>query len=360
MTPTRVGALVLFLAGASCITRDTVATFVEGGQAASAVFEHGLCGCGTLDFSPNLFIDGFDSRVAPWAADAGMGDFAGNSNLIFPGLLTVTGDVTVAGSVAVGTGLGTGLVVGRDLFIQGTLGRGSSEVRVGASASIGDDVFVSRLDVGGVLTMPATASAGGVITAASRRTSEVSVPLPCRCDADAGVDVAALVEMHRLSNDNAAIGLDPTAFTNLGADTPLKLPCGVFFIDGVTGQGPLTLHATGRAAAFVKGSDTPLAVLLDPGAELDLFVDGRLSLAPGAFGDPARPRALRVYSTAGTIDLSHVAFSALLYAPSANLTSSTASEVFGALAVGTITGGWGGRLAVHYDRAATSPKEACQ
>ena len=215
---------------------------------------------------------------------------------------------------------------------------------VGGSASIGGDVDVGALDVAGVLIMPSTASVRGVVNSAGgRETAEVSVAPPCRCDADAGVDVAAVVEAHRETNDDEAIGLVPTAFASLSGDSTQELPCGLYFLDGVGGQGTLTIHATGRAAVFVRGDHAPLAVKLDQGAELDLFVEGELHLAPSQLGDPSRPTALRLYSAgAVVIDLSQVALSALLYAPDATMTSSASRDLFGSLVVGNVIGGWGG------------------
>lgn len=373
MILTRVALALSLFATTACVTRDTVAAFRGGapscglpvlrdgrctGQLASVLFERALCGCRVLDFSPGLSTDGFDSRVAPWAPDGGGGDVGGNWGLRFPGVVEVGGDLLIAQG---GIEAGTRLMVGNDLRVQGGLGRSSSQVIVGGSASIGGDVDVGALDVAGVLTMPSTASARGVVNpVGGRQTAEVSVAPPCRCDAASGVDVAAVVEAHRESNDDEAIGLVPTAFASLSGDSTQELPCGLYFLDGVGGQGTLTIHVTGRAAVFVRGDHAPLAVQLDQGAELDLFVEGELHLAPSQLGDPSRPTALRLYSASAIgIDLSQVALSALLYAPDVTITSSALRELFGSLVVGNVIGGWGGKLALHHDRAVASLGAAC-
>jgi hypothetical protein len=360
----------------ACVSGDTVAVagspdalrcatagprLSDGGctaRLASALFSRALCGCRRLDFSPALVTDGFDSRVGPWAPGGGDAPVGGNDGLIMPGALDVGGDLTLAGS---GLLAGTRLAVGGDLTVAGGLGRSSSVVSVAGSAHIGGDVVVASLDVSATLTQPAGATSSGDITAGARQVADVVVSPPCPCGAAGGIDVRAVIAGHQAVNDDAAIALSPTAYSSLNVDQTLTLPCGTFYLEGLAGSGTLTVVATGRAALSVRGSVPRLKVQLEPGAELDLFIEGPLGFAPGELGDPTRPSALRLYATSGAdLDLTPLApFSGLLYAPDLSVTSGVATEVFGALVVANVNGGWGGLLAIHHDRAARSLGEAC-
>lgn len=352
----------------ACVSRDTVAVATAGprlsdggctARLASALFSKALCGCQHLDLNPALVTDGFDSRVGPWAPGGGDAPVGGNAGLSTPGVMEVGGDLIVAGS---GLLAGPRLAVGGDLTVAGGLGRSSSAVSVAGSASIGGDVDVGSLDVSGTLTQAAGASSRGAIAAGARQVADVVVSPPCPCGAAGGLDVLAVIAGHQAANDDAENDLAPTAYSNLNVDQTLTLPGGTFYLEGLGGSGTLTVVVTGRAALSVRGNVLGLKVQLEPGAELDLFIDGSLGFAPGALGDPARPAALRLYATSGEgIHLTPVApFSALLYAPDLTVTSSAATEVFGALVVASLIGGWDDHLTIHHDRAARSLGEACR
>lgn len=364
-------AVALAVASTSCITKDVVA--IAGGgsnerdaacvaRLATPVFQHALCGCGPVSFSPAIVVDSFDSRVGPWAPDGGGGDVGANSGLQYAGSLVVGGNLTIAAN---GLEAGPWLDVGGDLRVAGRLGRPSSKVRVSGSAAIGGDVDVSVLDVAGALTLPADASvsASERITTLVRRADTVTVERPCQCEADGGVDVAGLIDRHQQANDDEAMGLSPAAYANFAGDETVNLSSGVAYLERIHGSvsGKLTLHAMGHTSLFVRATDAPLAVQLDDGADLDLFVAGPVSFAPGALGAPARPSALRIFSVnAGPIDLTPVQLSGFLYAPGSDLTASVTHEVYGGLLVGNVVGGWGGSLVIHHDRAVASLDAPCQ
>jgi len=352
----------------ACVSRDTVAVATAGprlsdggctARLASALFSSALCGCRRLDFSPALVTDGFDSRAGPWARGGGDAPVGGNDGLSTPGVLEVGGDLTVAGS---GLQAGPRLAVAGDLSVAGGVGRPSSAVSVAGSASIGGDVDVGSLDVSGTLTQPAGASSNGAIAAGARQVADVVVSPPCPCGAAGGLDVRGVIAGHQAVNDDAAIDLVPTAYSVLNVDQTLTLPSGTFYLEGLGGSATLTIAVTGRAALSVRGNVQRLRVQLEPGAELDLFIDGSLGFAPGPLGDSTRPAALRLYVASGAgLDLTPVApFSGLLYAPDLTVTSSAATEVFGALVAAGLIGGWDEHLAIHYDRAARSLGEACR
>lgn len=363
-------AVAIAVASTSCVLKDVVA--ITGGgsnerdaacaaRLATPVFQHALCGCGPVSFSPDIVVDSFDSRAGPWAPDGGGGDVGANSGLRFAGSLVVGGNLIVATG---GVEAGLRLDVGGDLRVAGSLGRPSSKVRVSGSAEIGGDVDVSALDVAGALSLPASASvnASERITALARTSGTVTVERPCRCEADGGVDVAGLIDRHQQDNDDEAMGLSPTAYASFAGDETVNLSSGVAYLERIhgSGSGKLTLHVTGHASLFVRAADAPLAVQLDDGADLDLFVDGPITFASGALGAPTRPSALRIFSVnAGPIDLNPAQLSGYLYAPGSDLTASVTHEVYGGLVVGNVVGGWGGSLVIHHDRAVASLDTAC-
>lgn len=363
-------AVALAVASTSCITKDVVAITSKGSnerdgacaaRLAAPVFQHALCGCGPVSFSPDIVVDSFDSRVGPWTPDGGGGDVGANSGLRFAGSLMVGGNLTIATS---GLEAGPLLDVGGDLRVAGSLGRPSSKVRVSGSAEISGDVDVSVLDVAGALTLPADAgvSASERITALARRAGTVTVGRPCQCEADGGVDVAGLIDRHQQANDDEAMGLSPTAYASFAGDETVNLSSGVAYLERIhsSGLAKLTLHARGHTSLFVRATDAPLAVQLDDGADLDLFVNGPITFASGALGDPARPSALRIFSVnAGPIDLTPAQLSGYLYAPGSELTASVTHEVYGGLLVGNVIGGWGGSLVIHHDRVVMSLDAPC-
>jgi hypothetical protein len=327
------------------------------GHLAEAAFGHAACACGDLSIA-DLGSDGFDSRVGPWAPGGSGGDIGGNGGLDFGGAVAVGGSLTIAGSLEAGARLD----VAGDLDVGGSLGRPSSAVDVGGSARIGGGVDVASLHVAGALTMPPGTARTGDVTPAPT-SGAVTIPAPCRCEA---VPVEAIVEEHRAANHDAAIGLAPDALADLHGDVTLDLPCGRFYLTRIQSSGGarVTLRAGGRTALFISGGitvDGTLDVEVADGAELDLFVAGSVNLpATALLGDPARPRALRIYAAAGgAIALSADSrLAGNLYAPAADLVSSSPLEISGALLVDHLVVDAG--LTVHHDRAISALGAACE
>jgi hypothetical protein len=372
------------LLSSACTARDTVAAlgaagddlgaYCDGdgppvladgrcsGELAESLFRHAVCGCDSLAFGGDLVTDGFDSRVAPYAPGGVGGHVAANLGLDASQAMDIGGDVTVAG--AEGIEAGTIFEVAGDLASGGPLGRSSSDILVEGAARVAGDVTVASLTVGGALTTPDGATVQGEIDAPALESAAVSVPRPCRCEDE--LDVAGVVADHAGENHNADIELDSRALVDIDGDAELDLPCGLFYLDEVlgTGAGTITIRADGRTALFVAGNITlqqDLIVELGPDAELDLFVAGHIQVAGASqLGDPARPRALRVYAArGGSIALSAgSSLSANLYAPLSDLASSAPLELFGALVVNRINGA--ATVAVHHDRAIAGAADACR
>ena len=383
----RVGALLTLLAlggAGACVARDPVAvsdgaddrdTYCAGsgppilidatctGDLAAAAFRTAVCACDALTLAAAVEIDGFDSRTGPWTPGGAGGDLGANQGVSSGAALTVSGSVSVAG--AAGLAAGPRADVAGDLALAGALGRSSSTITVGGAARVGGDLAVAALTVTGALTTAPGAATSGAIAAGERTTAAVAVPPPCPCTAAEVIDVGAAIADHAVANHDAAIGLAPDQLADARGDATLALPCGRFYLDRVqvTG-GDLTIAATGRVALFIAGNvtiDGALTVTLAPDAELDLFIGGALNL-PGTvtLGDPQRPRALRVYvASAGTIAVAGGStLAGNLYAPAADLATSGAIEVFGAVLVNH----WNlsAPATVHYDRAITVAGAACE
>lgn len=350
--------------GAYCADPAAAAVLVDGtcaGALAEDVFRHAVCACQALSLPGDAATDGFDSRVAPYAPGGGGAALASRLEIDLAGGAVIGGDL-IAG--AGGIEAGATLDVAGDLVTSGGLGRSSSAITVAGAAQIGGAVDVATLDVGGTLTTAPGATLAGAITAGAQQTAAVAVPPPCRCEE--AVDVAAIVLDHALSNHDAELGLAPDALRAVAGDATLELPCGRFYLDGVVGSGAgtITLRATGRALLVIDGDVTAaqtLAIELAEDAELDLFVGGTIQVGGLRLGDPARPRALRIYvGAAGSINVpAGSTIAANLHAPRADLAISPPStELYGALVVARVAGG--GALTFHHDRAIPDAAAACR
>jgi hypothetical protein len=372
MTPGRVLLAAALLAlVAACGRRDAVAESAGGvrravagtctGTLAQRVFGKALCGCSGFSLGGMLTTDGFDSRVGPYTSAGPGGDVGSVGGFDAASAVTVGGDLVVAGG---GLAAGSSLEVAGDLAISGALGRPSTAATVGGSARIGGGVDVASLSVGGTLTTPSGAYAGGTIHAAGGTvTAPVSVASPCPCDASQAVDVAALVAQYQASNDNATIGLSPAAFDALDLSTTIVLQSGRFYVNQIQSGADLTLRVTGRTALFVGyrvQAGGALAIQLDPSAELDLFVAGSLNL-PGTvvLGDPRRPSALRIWLGAGSVNVPAGAqIAASFYAPSAGFSITGPLDLYGALVASTVN--HSGTLAIHRDVAIAATSDCSQ
>jgi hypothetical protein len=332
------------------------------GEIAEEVFRHAVCGCASLAFNADLVTDGYDSRVAPYSPGGLGGDVASNVGLDGSRGMTIGGDVVVSGSE--GVEAGDRLDIGGDLDCGGPLGRSSSPITVDGSARIAGALDVGSLDVAGSLTTPPEVTVPPEVTAQTRQTAAVSVPDPCACD-DRVLDVAAVVAAHKDANHDDDIGITPASWAAISGDATFEVPCGRFYLDEIrgTGNGTVTLRAVGRTAIFVGGNvslDQSLVIEVAADAELDLFIDGTIQVS-GAIklGDPAKPRALRVYVDAGG-SLSLAGGSVIggnLYAPRADLAVAGPLEVFGALTVNRINSA--AQVVLHYDRAVAFASDGC-
>jgi hypothetical protein len=215
-------------------------------------------------------------------------------------------------------------------------------------------VNLASLTVTGTLTVPTGATLGGTINAGATARAPVTVAPPCACGASDLVDIAAFVAGHAQNNDDAAIGLSPTQLTGYTGDVSLDLPCGVYYVGPIHGNGALTLRITGRVALLVDGdlnATQPFTAELDTNdAELDLMIGGTLtSNATLMIGRSDHPSRTRLYvGGSGTIQLAGGSqLAANLYAPLAPIALSGGATVYGSLFANRLD--QSAPVMIHYD-----------
>lgn len=338
-----------------------------GGTCASSVasetFTSALCSCADTNVAGYLRTRSFRSNEGPNTPEVLGGSVGVNGNYITGGFADVGGSFTVAGP--------------RDVVFAGFLQAGE-DLRLRPSFTVAGFVDVTRdAWLGGSLRAVARVAVGrdlyrapgtGVLGLAlldvggEERIEDVSVAPPCDCEQL--LDVAALVADARTLNDNASIGLDPDALARVaGVGTALTLPTGRFYLRELGGLGALRLRISGKAALFVEDDFIAgglFSVALDPGAEVDIFVRGNFVLAGAAIlGDPARPRATRVY-VGGTGDIAVAGLNAFvgnLYAPTANVLVGGVGRVYGSLFGKNVVAA--GFLDVGYDESIRETRPGC-
>lgn len=338
-------------------TPDDVCT----GTIAVLTFVHALCTCEGYATSTRLTTDSFDSSMGPYTPGGSDGPVGLDGELQTADVVAVGGGLTVAGTA--GASLLADLHVARALAIGGPLGTGVA-VTAGGDAQIAGNVDLASLDVAGTLTVPSGATINGAVTAGATVRAPVAVAPPCACQPKDLVDIGAFVAAHQADNDDAAIGLDPARLSGYAGDVALDLPCGIYYLGGVHGDGALTLRVTGRVALLVDGDlamTHPLTAELDTDdAELDLMIGGVLSSTSSiALGRADHPSRTRVYvGGAGTMNLSGDSqIAANLYAPLAALASSGGATVYGSLFVRRLD--QSAPVTIHYDVDVLRADVAC-
>ncbi|MEM9860288.1 MAG: hypothetical protein AAF938_01630 [Myxococcota bacterium] len=330
------------------------------GATAEEAFAYAICACESIEtVGEDVRTDSFDSERDEVVRDSG-------APIGTNGSLSVTGGIDVGGSLVVGSAApleftGTSPRIGGDLASGGPV-RFQGRLRVERDVRVASVGGVGTLEVGRDLyTASGRADAtrsdvGGRTVAAA-----VSVAPPCACGDT--LDIRGAVDAARFANDNDEVGLEADDFEGIVGTEERTLPCGRFFLTGLSGTGQLTLVVEGRTALYIDGDFTlqgGLQLELAEGAEIDVFLTGDLSSTGRIeFGDRSAPAKARIYvGGRGEIDITgNGAFVGNLYAPSATIRSTGGTEVFGALLGQNIEAR--GSLVVHYDRAITRTGEEC-
>lgn len=326
------------------------------GWLARRAFSHAICSCGDLDVLAVLASNVLDSSVTDAVEDRkgaaigvngdyGAGEYvridgsftvSGTANVVSRGGIDVAGDLRLAAP----TSAAGPIFVGRDAWL------------LGATSSMSLATVVRDLHLGPNASLTAT---GAAVTLGKTSHESFEVTPPCECAEDKLVDIGGVVAQAMTQNDNVSLGLGLDALSNVASPTRLALSCGRFALREISGQAAITLHIGGRVILVVDGdveAGRGFSLELEPGAELDLFIRGNLSVSgESLIGDNTRPAATRVYVLgAGDIALPGTArFSANLYAPHAPLTVLALGDVYGAAFGKSIRSL--GPLLSHYDRA---------
>jgi hypothetical protein len=219
------------------------------------------------------------------------------------------------------------------------------------------------VDIGRDLRHASTVVGISLSVTGANHQEAVTIDPPCPCSAADIIDVAALVADGKLHNDDAKVGLSPSALANVFGSAEITLPCGRYYLDRIGGLGGITVHIAGRVALFVGGPiDATGQVNFDMGlkGEVDLFVAGDLVLTGSmSFGNKDRPAATRIY-VASSKDVSLMGVSGFvgnLYAPNSKVTSLGGIEVYGSVVAGSFNiPGYAGFI---YDRAVTTAGKDC-
>src|SRR5262249_54769936 len=125
----------------------------------------------------------------------------------------------------------------------------------------------------------------------------ISVPPPCDCGAPVA-DIPGALAATAARNDNLAAGLSPGRLAAVDTSTAVDLPRGQDRLSAISAQQALFLAVHGRALLAVAGNvdlRAGLTVALDPDAELDLIVGGRLTSSGGASIGSTAPARFRIW-----------------------------------------------------------------
>ena len=141
------------------------------------------------------------------------------------------------------------------------------------------------------------------------------------------------------------------------------LPCGSYYLNSLPTSGATTIVAHGRTALYIGGditASTPLAITLDPSAELDLFVGGTITSSSAlSLGSPSYPALMRTYvgSTNQLAFSSSATLASNLYSAASLVKWSAPAEVYGAVFAGDFDSSQS--VKIHYDRQVIQAGAAC-
>lgn len=320
------------------------------GTLAQVTFRWALCSCTGVSTSGAIHLDGFSSRVADAGAGGSVGvngTYASSSTVSATGSMWLEQDLSL--SVA---GRASELTVGGQCS-----GAGTSIVRDARVAG-----SVNGLSVGGQLFVPTTSAITGSVSAAGGIVrGPVVVSPPCDCRPEQQVDIVGVIADGKAHNDNATVGLDPSALQSPSGPIRLDLPCGRFFLSAIHASRATTIAVHGRTALFVEGdlsASSDLAFFVDEGAELDVFVGGNITSAGSIrFGSPQMPAVSRFYVHGLLSTSSGGTLAGNFYLPKSAFSASADMTVYGSVFCGSLN--VSKSLGVHYDSAIQTAGQAC-
>jgi hypothetical protein len=317
-----------------------------------------VCLCDSLNVTAPLYTDYFDSTGGPTSSQppAAVGI---NGDLQASARLQAFGSVAVVGAGGI-TSSDTLVSLG-SLYVPGPMHIPSGDVEAAEDVYAGGNIQ-GILIVGGTLYIdPSANDALAIISAAYTVRVPLVIEQPCDCNPGA-VEVTGAIDTAMARNDNAMAGIAPDRLAAVTSSTLLDIPCGTYALTSIDTQQSLVLAVHGRAVVAVAGDVTLRAgftVTLDPGAELDLLVGGRLlTSGSNSIGSmtPARFRIWVAGSQTVVFDDDPMV-GAVVHAAGAQVTASSGLELSGALFAKTLTSG--AKVNVHFDQAVFSIGASC-
>jgi hypothetical protein len=369
------------------------------GLLAQTTFRWGMCACGDVSLVssgqswapthpgldvPALYVDAYDSTKGPWDPNSpeiggsvgvnGTLTSATGASTFVTGSLWCSSSIDVNGRTDVKEELhAVGPVTAGDVFDVGEPNSSTTQIAVVPGTATWSGYVRGNITGAtsapatffGDLYVPAAGSARSAVTvkgAVKTSTPDFTVPPPCDSCGSAAIPVGAIVDARSARNDDASIGLSPSAMASLTGSTRLDLPCGSFYLDAIQASGSVTVYAHGHTALFVAG-DAVASVLtfsVDPGGSFDVFVKGTIKASGDlVVGNPNYAALTRVYLGAPGLTLSgetHIA--GLFYAAASDIDLGAHITSYGALYCNRFVG-QGDNTDIHYDRSALHQGDPC-
>jgi len=332
------------------------------GRIAAATFNNALCTCNGVQLRQGLTTVGFDSVQG--AHVPGQVDESGAAVAINGTYQTVAGYTDVGGSLSI-AGVEDVSFVGY-LATRGDL-RVAGNVDVAGYASVARNAWLGGSYTGwGPFTVTgelhhAQSVLAFPLSAGSEVTEAVTVSKPCPCEAEVLWPIGQLVESAKQQNDNLLYQIDGQALSSVAGEALLALPCGKFYLSQIDGSGNVTIRVSGMSALFIEGSvrlNGNLQIELEPGAELDTFIQGTLAVTGAmTLGAQERPAASRIF-VAGAEDIALTSpFVGNLYAPNARVFALSRLDVYGSVFVRDFAGD--STVRIVFDRAVYDADRSC-
>ena len=332
------------------------------GDVAESTFRWAMCACDEATFpgGGGFTTDAFDSSLGPYIPGILGGSVGVNNDMRVNGFLNIGGSVWVGDTSDLDLAGGGAKSIAVDLHVDGNVNVNSGSV--GNNARVGA-TLAGPLAIHDTLTIPDENLITGNASYATLIEAPVSFPPPCNCEEDDLVPVNALVADREFNNDNALIGLESDAMMDSSYQR-LDLPCGNYYLDGVSGGGDVVIVAHGRTALFIDGDIDPshITMLASPEAELDVFVNGSINAGGLIFGSPDYPAVTRLY-VGGDADnrlqiTSNVRIGGFIYSYPGRIQIMDDVEIYGGL--------FGNQvhltqpLTIHYDRQVQRSGDICE
>jgi hypothetical protein len=267
----------------------------------------------------------------------------------------IGGVLWVKGSSLIG-GLTKDGVVRQDLNVGGTIqGNGtkvSGDARLGGSSA-------SNLMVSGKVFTPTEANLTNVTAAGGEVRGPVNVAAPCDCEPSQLIDIKGIVADGKARNDNTLIGLSVDALNQGTTPLRLDLPCGRYFLTQIASTAAITVAVHGRTALFIETSiNAEVAFVVDPNAELDVFIGGSvLAVKPIRFGSPETPAQSRFYINGSFGTAADGTIAGNFYMPTGTFGTVGNYTVYGSVFAGGFS--TAGKTDIHYDRAILNAGSVC-